>query len=109
MSLYAEYIKEHDDADIIEWKNGYLTYKQIDVNTVYLMDIYVKPKARGKDLGKKLLDEGARRAKELGCNQVLGSVIPSANNSNLSMKFCLDWGYKLSVCEKDKIWLIKEI
>lgn len=109
MSLYADYLKERTRDSIIETDQGFATYRYTDEKTVYIVDIYVKPKARRLGVASQLADKIASEAKQRGCTKVLGSVVPSANGSTVSLRVLLGYGMRLDSCANDFIIFSKEL
>lgn len=103
-SLYAEYIKEREDFETVEDEYGFATYKIIN-NEVYLRDIFTLKEYRQLSMGKKLAEKVMEIAKEKGCTKLLGTVVPSALGSSLSMKLFLSYGMKLKSSSNDFIIL----
>lgn len=109
MSMYAKYIKELCGDEIIEADHGFATYRYIDDKTVYLKDIYVEPAHRKSYKASVIADEIVKAAKLKGCTKLLGTVMPSANNSTLSLKALLGYGFKLKSSSDNMIFFEKEI
>lgn len=110
MSLYANYLFEKTNDHIIETDISYATYRYIDEGkTVYIVDIYVLPEFREEDHASDLANGIVTLAKEKGCNKLLGSVIPSAKNSTVSLKVLLGYGMTLESATNDFIVFKKEI
>lgn len=109
MSLYGDYIKEHRGDEIIETKQGFATYRYIDDTTVYLIDIYVIPDYRKSNAASDMADEVVKAAKLRGCNKLLGTVVPTANNSTVSLRALLGYGFTLKSSANDLIIFEKGI
>ena len=73
MSLYADYLKEREDTNILEDTRGFATYK-ITGEECYIIDIYVAPIHRGNGMTKYYSDKIGELAKELGCSFLSGTV-----------------------------------
>ncbi len=104
MSFYADYLKEKTADMIVETEQGFATYRYINEGkTVYIVDIYVIPEARGKhvasDLALKICDE----AKSAGCMDLLGTVVPSNKNSTASVDVLRSFGMDLQSASNDLI------
>lgn len=109
MSMYAEYIKERLDHDIIETDCGFATYRFTDEQTCYLMDIYMKTDYRNQGVARDLANMVVEIAKKRGCTKMIGSVVPSAKGSNTSLHVLLAYGMTLDSCTNDFILFRKEI
>lgn len=109
-SLYAKYITERTNDHVIENEYGFVTYRFINDNqTVYIIDIYVVPAYRNKKIASDLADLVVLEAKEKGCSQLIGTVVPSAKNSTISVKVLLGYGMSLNSAANDVVVFGKEI
>lgn len=108
-SLYAQYIKERDDKDIVEYDNGFATYKIYDNGECYLEDIYVTPDQRKTGLAVKLTDEVVQIAKEKNCKLLVGSVCVDDKNATKNMKIFLTYGMQIYKNMGTLIFLKKDI
>lgn len=109
LSLYSRYIEERTNKSVLETETGFATYSFPDPTTVYLEDIYILPEYRKKSQASVLADEIADLAKAKGCTKMLGSVVPTANNSTDSLKILIAYGMKLDSCTNNFILLSKGI
>jgi hypothetical protein len=109
MSLYADYIKEHRNDECIESDKGFCTYRYINDKQVYIVDVYIAPEHRKSKEAYKMADIIVEEAKQKGCTQLLGTVIPSAKNSTTSLKFLLGYGMSLDSSANDLIVFKKDI
>lgn len=109
MSLYAEYIKERENKEIIESDKGFATYKILKNGECYLQDIYVRPQYRNTELATEMTNQVYNIAKERGCTKLVGSVCVDANNCSLGMKFALKYGFLIYSIQGNMIFLVKNI
>lgn len=110
MSLYAEYLKEKTGDGIVETKDGFATFRYTDFKgekAVYIIDLYVVPQSRKKNVASSLADEIIGLS--LDCKHLLGSVIPSNKGSNESLKVLLAYGMSIDSCSMDFILFKKEL
>lgn len=108
MSLYAQYITERLNKQIIEDSEGFAVY-YFENDYVYLEDIYVIPEKRKTKKASEMADKIASIAKKAGYNKMLGSVVPTANNSTTSLKVLMGYGFSLLAAQDNIIYFIKEI
>lgn len=92
MSLYGEYVQELLGDHIYEIEQGFATYRFTDEKTVYILDIYVRPEFRKGSVSRDIADHIMEIAKKRGCTKMLGSVVPTARGSAVSMKVLLAHG-----------------
>jgi len=108
MSLYREYLKEYTDKEVIETEKGFATYSFTN-DSVYIQDIYVSPNFRQSSAASEMADGIALLAKERGIKTMLGSVIPTGNNSTTSLKVLLAYGFRLDSCTNNFILFKKDL
>lgn len=110
MSLYADYLTERTNDQILESESGFATFRFLDnCKTVYIVDIYVVPGAREKGFAASMAEQIEKIAKEKGCADMIGTVMPSAKGSTLSLKVLLAYGMQLHSSAQDAIILRKDI
>lgn len=110
MSHYADYLKEKTDDKIIESETGFASYRYLnDGKTVYIIDIYVIPLFRKSGAASDMADIIVTEAKERGCTELLGTVMPSNKNSTDSLKVLLGYGMKLQSISGEFIIFRKDI
>lgn len=110
MSLYANYIIERTNDLIIESEDGFVVYRYLeDGKTVYIIDIYTIPSKRKEGLASRLADLVVAEAKKRECTLLLGSVVPSAKYSTISLKVLLGYKMTLHSAANDFIVFKKEI
>lgn len=113
MSLYAQYLKERGNKNIIEDQYGFAVYSPYKEG-IYLEDIYVEPALRKSGLAKELHDKVVEITKQLGLKKIYGSVVPSINqkastNPTEMVKWMFSQGYSLDECFNGIIILSKEV
>jgi hypothetical protein len=112
MSLYGDYIKERLGDAIVERENGFATYRYIKLDerpAIYIVEIYVDPEHRKTKLASEMADEIVCLGKMNGCNLLVGTVVPSANNSTAGLRVFLSYGMLLHSSSNNVIVLKKEI
>lgn len=104
LSLYADYLKERTNDQIIEVDFGFVSYRHLpEEKSTYIIDIYVSPDFRKEGLAAKLADQVADEARTLGHLKLLGSVVPSNKGSTTSLKVLLGYGMFLKSSTNDFI------
>lgn len=109
MSLFADYLKEKTNDQIIESEIGFATYRYLDKESVYIVDLYVKPAYRQQKAASSIADIIVELAKKKGCKKLLGSVVPSTKGSTESVKVLLAYGMSLDSSVNDFITFKKDI
>jgi predicted GNAT family acetyltransferase len=108
-SLYAQYINERFSDYVIETDEGFATYRYLNDEQVYIVDIFVQAKFRKTGVAKKLADQICKEAKSEGCTEVIGTVMPSAKNATTSLLVLIAYGMKIKSCSENVIVMSKEI
>lgn len=109
-SLYAKYLTERTNDQILEFDEGFATYRYVNNNkTVYIIDIFVLPEYRNKKIMTYLADKIVAEAKEKGCIDLIGTVVPSMKNSTISVRALLGYGMLLNSASNDVVVFRKEI
>ena len=109
MSMYAEYLKEKTNDEILETEEGFATYRFVNEKQVYIIDIYVKPGFRYEGHASVMADTIVGLAKQRGCTELLGSVVPTTKKSTDSLWVLLRYGMTLLSSTNDFILFRKEI
>jgi GNAT superfamily N-acetyltransferase len=109
MSLYADYLKEREDKDIIESDKGFATFKTFDNGECYLQDIYVIPSERKSGLATEMTNKIVAIAKERGCSLLVGSVCVDDKNATRNMKVFLAYGMEIYRNVGTMVFLKKDI
>lgn len=103
--MYAQYIKEKCNAELIQTERGFITYS-VNGDSVHIHDAYVLPEYRGRGESKALVDEVIRRteAKKLtSCLQI------NSNDMNQTLITQLCFGFKLVGASEKELYLVKEL
>jgi len=90
MELYAEYIKEREDANLEYNDKGFMSWKY-DGNGVFILDAYVKPEYRKCGVVRNLLKLITEKTKT---NEVYTTTDINANGWELSEKAIIALGFK---------------
>ncbi len=109
MSLYADYLLERTDDKIIELDNGFATYRYLNNDQVYIIDIYVKPNVRKIGMASELADLICTEAKSRGCKELIGTVNLTCKGIENSIKILLAYGMTPSSAYDNTIFFKKEL
>lgn len=108
IDMYAAYLEELGAKHLYRNDKGFVIYSFIDGNC-YLEEIYILPEFRGKKEFANLSDSIMTIAKQKGCKKLLGSVVPTINNSTRSLGMLLSYGAKLVSASNNFIVFEKEV
>lgn len=110
-SLYAQYLTERTEDHILEDKFGFATYRFLNENQVYIIDLYVVPNFRNRNIAANYADQICKIAKETHpcMNTLIGTVNPSAKGATESVKVLLAYGMVVDSSSNNVIVFRKEI
>jgi hypothetical protein len=108
IDMYAAYLEELGAKHLYRNDKGFALYSFIEGNC-YIEEIFILPEHRGAKEFAVLCDGITSIAKEKGCKKLLGSVVPTINNSTRSVKMLLSYGAKLESSSNNFIVFSKEI
>jgi GNAT superfamily N-acetyltransferase len=95
MSLFADYIREKNGDEIIETEHGFATYRYVNEQTVYIVDLYIVPEYRKSNKAGALADKIVEAARRKGCTRLMGTVHPAAKTASASLRVLLGYGMRL--------------
>ena len=110
-SLYASYLAEKTDTQVIETERGFCTYRWLD-DGPYIIDIYVGPDFRHDHEASRMADQIANLAREKGKKIMFGSVNIGTKQCTEAMRVLLAYGFQLhstSTATPNFVMLSKEI
>lgn len=108
IDMYAAYLEELGAKHLFRNDKGFVLYSFIN-DDCYLEEIYILPEFRGKKEFSILADSVMKIAKEKGCKKLLGSVVPTINNSTRSIGMMLAYGATLVSSSNNFIVFSKEV
>lgn len=106
--MFAKYLEETSYKRVFETDKGFFVY-QINGKEFYVQEVYVEPEYRKSGIASDFDKEAVKLAKEFECEYIKGSIVPTSKGATDSMKFQLALGYKLAYCDRDIIYLVKNI
>jgi GNAT superfamily N-acetyltransferase len=109
MKMYADYLNERTGTSLLQLEHGFATFKKLDADTYYLIDIYVEPEFRRKRIASELSQRVCEIAKADGAKKLIGSVDISTNGVTESMKAILADGFRFSHAQGNGIYFVKDI
>lgn len=99
MSLWADYMWERLGRSVLERDDGFVIYYDIEWNgekAVYIQEIYVRPECRKKGLAAEMADGIAEDAISRDIFTLIGSVEPSTEGANSSLRVLLAYGFTVA-------------
>jgi ribosomal protein S18 acetylase RimI-like enzyme len=108
MSLYADYVSEIRDLQVIEKDYGYITYN-VQQDSVYIEELFIAKSHRQSGLGQELGHMVESFARERGFKKLLCTVVPTNKGSTYALSCYLKYGFKLDSATNNFILLVKEL
>lgn len=108
VDMYSEYLKELGAKFLFKNDKGFVIYSFTEDN-LYVEEIYILPEYRGKKEFSKIADSIIAIAKQKECKKLLGSVVPSINNSSRNVSIMLAYGFKIISASNNFIVFEKEV
>ncbi len=108
MSLYADYKREREGKHVIESDHGFIVYSK-EKDCFYIEDIYVIPSRRRTRAATEMADWVCALAKEAGFKKIMGSVVPSVNGANISLRTLMAYGMRLHSAQNNIIFFQKDL
>lgn len=107
--MYAKYLGERTDTLIIEFPDGFATYRYLNEKQVYIVDIYVEPESRKIGTASLMADIICDDAKKLGRSELIGTVDVTSKGAKASLAVLFAYGMDLVSCNNNLIVLKKDI
>ena len=108
MSLFAEYMRERENAETIETEQGFICFKFEDDNCI-ITDIFIAPEFRNGQVGRDFGKQVEEKAKEKGLDCIYCYADKNALNFNDSVNFILKNGYTIQNVNFNLVYFKKEI
>ena len=109
MKLYADYIKERENVELVQDEHGFATYKILEDNSYYIVDIFVEKDHRKGKIASQLADLIVTIAQANGASKLIGSICLNVEGVTESMKVLLAYGFKFSHANGTMLYFTKHI
>jgi len=107
-TLYAKYIKERDDREILEDEFGFITYK-ISGEECYINDMCIDLSERSGSRGRNLIEQLKEIALKLGCTFISANIYLADKGSSNTLFASLKVGFKVVKANHDILFIVKKI
>lgn len=105
---YFRYIKNRQNAELIEDENGFVIYK-IRGNECFLIDIEIDAEKREQGCARKMIEKLESAAKANGCNFISADIFLQDPNASLTIIAALKVGFKILNGSQSAVLIVKEI
>ncbi len=113
ITLYARYIHEREEADLISTDRGFITFRVLNnphgQRICFIKDFYVLPEFRFKGEGKKLFNEVLEIALFQECTAIVGVVDFNATQWQQSLGIIIGHGFKPTFTDGNMMRLVLEL
>ena len=109
MNLYAQYIKERENSEIVILEHGFATYRKIDNFNYYLIDMFVEKAFRKCNIAWDLNNIVCDIAKKDGATTLITSICLDAVGVSTSMSVILAGGFKYTSSEGNMLYFSKPL
>lgn len=107
-TLYAKYIKERLNQDILENENGFITYS-INGEECFIAEMYVDKKKQSAGFGTDLIKLLNEIALEKGCKFITGNIQLFDQGKEQTMISALKCGFYIYSSNNQFITIIREV
>ena len=107
MNLYAQYISERENKNLVQVAHGFATYQKIDAESYYIVDIFVEKGFRKNGIASELSEAVRKIAINDGASKLFGSVDIGTNGVTESMAAIIANGFKYSHSNGNMIYFVK--
>jgi GNAT superfamily N-acetyltransferase len=104
LNLFEQYLLERENAELITHEHGFGIYKELDADIAYLQDVFVEPAYRRQGVGRSIVLEAVKKAKNTNKSTLVTSTDTASNNPTESALSILKVGFKLLKLENTVIW-----
>jgi GNAT superfamily N-acetyltransferase len=107
-TLYAEYLSERMDGEILESEKGFITYK-VNGTECFIIDMFVSKKYRSASFGRDFINELCDIALQRGCNIITANVHLWDKGHDNTLIAAFKTGFKISNAENGVLIIYKKI
>lgn len=112
--MYAAYLRESQNKEMLETPHGFLTYgfncvPGVSFPHVYIEDLYVVPSARKTHVATEMADRVADIARERGVTKMIGSVSLGRKGADANLEVLKRYGMRLFAAHDQTIFTIKDL
>lgn len=107
-TLYAKYIKQRDDREMLEDENAFVIYKIVG-EECFIVDMFVEKDSRGSSKFKSLLDSLSNIASENKCKVISANIHLIDVGATHAFRSALQFGFKLARAENGILLIVKEL
>lgn len=112
--MYAHYLKETQNKEMLETPHGFLTYgfncvPGAGFPHVYIEELWVDPEYRKSHVAATMADRVASIARERGITKMLGSVSLDRKGADANLEVLKRYGMRLFAAHDQTIFTIKDL
>jgi GNAT superfamily N-acetyltransferase len=107
-TLYAKYIKEREDLEVLENESGFITYK-ISGKECFIANMYVEADQQRKGRGHILIMVLEKLAKNHGCEFLSANIHLKDHGASKTLIAALLVGFEVKAADLGVLVIIKDI
>lgn len=107
-TLYAKYMKERSNAEILETESGFIVYRIVG-KECFIVDMYFDRDKRGTKLPTQLVNELGEVAKESGCECITANIHLSDKMAAKTLTSTLKFGFSLVRADAGILLIAKDL
>ena len=107
-TLYAEYLKERQEAEILENESGFIIYKLTD-GECFIIDMFIRPEIRGLGEGHSLVKNLKQIAIASGCKAITANIHLADKNANKTLLAGLHTGFKVVRADQNILLIYMDV
>jgi hypothetical protein len=107
-TVWAKYIKEREDLDILEDEFGFITYK-FNTHECFIQDMCVDTSKRSQSHGRGLIDQLVEIAKAHGCTYIGANIFLADKGAMNTLTASMRVGFKIAKANNDVLFIVKDI
>lgn len=107
-SLYAQYVKERENLEMIENEHGFLTYR-LENDRLFISDIFVTKDKRKSNIAAEMIDRMYQHALEMGIKEAYAHADLNTLNWKDSVDFMEKCGGKPTKLEGTLLYFRRTI
>lgn len=107
-TLYAKYIKQRENAEVLETDKGFVVYKFIE-DEIFIKEIFIDESNRQSGVCRELVTKLEDIARINNKKIITGKIFLNDPNCNQTLIAALLIGFKVIRADQDIILILKEI
>ncbi len=108
MKYYAQFIKDREGLDLLEFPEGFLTFK-IDGDECFVANLFIHPDFRGTQALFRFYEKLEKIALEKNAKFISANIHINDHGFNRSLKAALKLGFSLVQAQNNSVIVFKKL